>query len=98
MKLKFNSDAWYNGVLLYEAGKTYEVKEELGFARRWINRGAEEVIDCPVVKAPAHKVEQDPIPETEVGKELEVEQAPETVETTFVAASKKATKKKSEII
>lgn len=45
MKLKFNVDAWYNGVLLYKAGEIHEVKEELGFANRWLKRGAEVVLE-----------------------------------------------------
>lgn len=43
MLLKFNSDAFYNGELVFEAGKTYEIENE-DFARRWLRRGMAEVI------------------------------------------------------
>lgn len=43
MRLRFNSNAVFNGKLLYRAGEVYEVPEENGFAMRWIRRGAEEV-------------------------------------------------------
>jgi hypothetical protein len=43
MLLKFNFDGVYNGELLFEKGKTYDVSEENGFASRWIRRGAEQV-------------------------------------------------------
>lgn len=43
MKLKFNSDAFYNGKLIAAKGEIKEISEENGFASRWIKRGAEEV-------------------------------------------------------
>jgi hypothetical protein len=49
MKLKFNADAVYNGKIMYKAGKIYEVSEELGWAQRWIFRGAEIVESDEVV-------------------------------------------------
>lgn len=75
MKLKFNSDAWYNGVRLYEAGKIYEVSEENGFAARWIKRGAEEVTMAvpvlePVVE-PVIEPEKQPDLDVEIKKEVE---------------------------
>lgn len=39
MKLKFNKDAFYNGQLVFEAGKIYDVEEKQGYAQRWITRG-----------------------------------------------------------
>ena len=42
MKLKFRVDAIYNGKVVYKAG-VHEVSEELGWAQRWINRGAQVV-------------------------------------------------------
>lgn len=38
MKIKFNEQKSYNGII-YEAGKTYEISEELGMAKRWLDRG-----------------------------------------------------------
>lgn len=45
MKLKFKADAFYNGELIFKAGEIYEVSEELGWAKRWLNRGAEEIVE-----------------------------------------------------
>lgn len=44
MKLEFRADAYYGEVLMYRAG-VHEVKEDLGWAQRWINRGAIVVSD-----------------------------------------------------
>lgn len=50
-KLKFNSDAIYNGEKLYTKGEVAEVSDENGFADRWIKRGlAEEHVDESEVK------------------------------------------------
>lgn len=47
MKLFFPMDAYVNGELIYEKGKTYEVKTEGGSAARWVVRGAIEVREEP---------------------------------------------------
>jgi hypothetical protein len=66
MKLKFNSDAWYNGQLMFESGKIYEVTEEFGFAQRWINRGAEEVVETVINEI----VEPEPIEQLNVENDI----------------------------
>ena len=48
MLLKFHVDAQYNGEIVYKAG-VHEVPVENGWARRWINRGAEIVEDSSKV-------------------------------------------------
>lgn len=53
-KLKFHQDTYYNGKLLFKAGEIHDVPVELGFADRWIRRGAEEVL---VVETPEIPVE-----------------------------------------
>ena len=42
--LRFKADTFYNGQLKYHAGVIYEVSTELGWAERWIKRGAEVVV------------------------------------------------------
>lgn len=49
-KIKFNVDMIYDGNVLYEAGKVYEVPVETGSFQRWLKRGAEEVLDNQEVK------------------------------------------------
>jgi hypothetical protein len=39
VKLIFEEDKTYNGVLAFEKGKVYDVSYELGWADRWIKRG-----------------------------------------------------------
>lgn len=45
MKLKFLVDGYYNGQHKYEAGKTYDISNELGEADRWLKRGAIQVVE-----------------------------------------------------
>jgi hypothetical protein len=46
MKLKFISDAYYNGEHKYHKGKTYEISNQHGEAFRWLKRGlAIEVVE-----------------------------------------------------
>lgn len=40
MLLKFHTDAIYNGEVVYTAG-IHDVPADKGWARRWLNRGAE---------------------------------------------------------
>lgn len=40
MKLFFPHDAVVSGEVIYKAGSTHEVSDELGSASRWIKRGA----------------------------------------------------------
>jgi hypothetical protein len=80
MKLKFNSDAWYNGLRLYEAGKIYDVPDENGFAIRWLKRGAEEVTCEPKQKP---KLEPNVEIDLPAQSELEVEIKKEVEETEF---------------
>lgn len=57
MLLKFHADAYYNGELVFQAGKTYEVTEERDYANRWIRRGLATKVDKipePVIPKP-HK-------------------------------------------
>lgn len=70
MKLKFIKDAIYNGQLVFEAGKIYEVEEKQGYAQRWLTRGiavkhVEVVIPKPKVeeKKPEVKVPEVKKPE-----------------------------------
>lgn len=62
-KLKFHQDAIYNGKLLYQAGQTYDVPTELGFADRWIKRGAEEVFVLETIEKPIENSSQEAMPE-----------------------------------
>lgn len=39
--LKFNSDAWVSGELIYKKGEIHNVPNDKGSADRWIRRGAE---------------------------------------------------------
>jgi hypothetical protein len=50
MKLKFSTDKWYDGKLLYKKDTVYEVETALGWAARWIKRGGEEVQDEPAAQ------------------------------------------------
>lgn len=50
MKLKFNFEAVYNGEVFATAGEIKEVSEANGFASRWIRRGAEIVVEEPMVE------------------------------------------------
>jgi hypothetical protein len=53
IKLKFLCDTYYDGKLLFIKGQVYDVDTALGFAERWIKRGAIEVgsaEDVPVVE------------------------------------------------
>lgn len=68
MKIKFNEQKSYNGII-YESGKTYEISEELGMAKRWLDRGCtagtgEALADpnspAPVKKPEVVKVEKKP--------------------------------------
>lgn len=43
MKLLFKTDGIVNGQVEFEAGKVYEISDDLGSASRWIKRGAEVV-------------------------------------------------------
>jgi hypothetical protein len=63
MKLKFIKDAVYNGKLIFEAGKIYDVEEKQGFAQRWLTRGiaVKHVEEIPVLPKP--KVEEVKKPE-----------------------------------
>jgi len=74
MKLKFIKDAVYNGKLVFEAGKIYDVEEKQGFAQRWLTRGVavKHVEVVPVLPKP--KVEEVKKPEV---KKPEVVKAPE---------------------
>jgi hypothetical protein len=56
-KLKFHKDTFYNGQLLYKAGEIHEVTIELGFADRWIRRGAEEVFEVETPEIPVEDLE-----------------------------------------
>lgn len=57
MKLKFNADGLVNGKVVFEAGKVYEISDELGSASRWIKRGAEVVEEGEVSEPLASKPE-----------------------------------------
>lgn len=61
MKLLFNSPGLVNGKVVFEAGKIYEISDELGSATRWIKRGAEVVeegeLSEPLVSKPEVKEE-----------------------------------------
>ena len=50
MKLRFKTDVSYDGKLLFIAGEIYDVKEENGWAMKWVNRGAEIIEEEPVVE------------------------------------------------
>ncbi len=60
--LYFSQDAYYNGEHIFEAGKAYEVPVKLGWADRWIKRGAKEIerpskqLEIPL--PPPEKVEE----------------------------------------
>jgi hypothetical protein len=73
MKLKFIKDAVYNGKLVFESGKIYDVEEKQGFAQRWLTRGVavkhvEETVVLPKPKVEEKKPE---------AKKPEVVKAPE---------------------
>lgn len=57
MKLKFNVDGLVNGKVVFEAGKVYEIYDELGSASRWIKRGAEVVEEGELSEPLASKPE-----------------------------------------
>lgn len=61
MRLKFVSDAYYNGVHVFEKGKTYEVSDELGYASRWIRRGLAEVVIENDLECEQNKASEKPI-------------------------------------
>ncbi len=48
MKLKFLKDTYYGDKLFAKEGEIKEVSEELGFAARWIKRGAQVVSEQQV--------------------------------------------------
>lgn len=77
MKLKFFKDAYYNGQLMFEAGKTYEVSEKDGFANRWLTRGAVKVVEELQVESAPEKIEEviesQPMEEKVVKEEIKVE-------------------------
>ena len=39
MLLKFVSDAFYNGVIVFKKDEIHEISDELGYASRWVRRG-----------------------------------------------------------
>lgn len=45
MKLYFHVDAIFEGKVIYEAGKTYDVDEANGWAFKWMKRGAQPIED-----------------------------------------------------
>ena len=63
MKILFKEQKTYNGVV-YEAGKVYEITEERGMAKRWLDRGCVEVkgeaLADPNGPAPVKKEEKKP--------------------------------------
>lgn len=69
MKLKFLSDAYYNGEHKYHKGKTYEISNQFGEAFRWLKRGlAVEVVE--EVKIEEVKVEENFQIEESIVKEV----------------------------
>jgi hypothetical protein len=84
MKLKFIKDAVYNGKLVFEAGKIYDVEEKQGFAQRWLTRGiavkhveADPVLPKPKVeevKKPEAKKPEVKIPEVKKPEVKKVEE------------------------
>lgn len=71
MKLKFIKDAFYNGKLVFESGKIYDVEEKQGFAQRWLTRGVavkhvEETVVLPKLKVEEAKKPEVKKPEVKV--------------------------------
>ena len=62
MKLKFISDAYYNGEHKYHKGKSYEISNEFGEAFRWLKRGlAIEEIEVPVIVEEVNEIIEEPV-------------------------------------
>jgi hypothetical protein len=79
MKLKFISDAYYNGEHKYRKGETYEISNQHGEAFRWLKRGlAIEVVEKEIKEIKEiPKVIEEPI--VEIEPELEEPQLEEPI-------------------
>ena len=84
-KLLFTSDAFYNGALKYEKGKTYDVEVATGEVQRWLIRGVAKLavaVNIPVQAEPVVEQEevnsdkQEAPEQTEIVKDEAVEIEP----------------------
>lgn len=84
MKMKFAEDKFYDGNLIYEANKIYEVDEANGWAGRWLKRGGIVVKDEEVKPVPVE-------PELDAAPPI----IPETNKIEMVHTTEEVSKKRS---
>lgn len=64
-KLLFNSDAIVNGKVIFEAGKVYDISNELGSYDRWVKRGATPVEESEDKKEEGSEIKEENEPTLE---------------------------------
>lgn len=84
MKLKFLEDTFYRGELIFEKDKVYEVSEELGWAGRWLKRGAVEVVESKIKAPKVSMPAPPPQPENKLATEKPVDEVTKPVVTSDV--------------
>lgn len=76
MFIKFLEDKFFDGNLIFEKGKVYEISEENGWADRWIRRGGIVVSEMPIenkkIEPPVEEVQTEAVqPIASVESEVE---------------------------
>lgn len=96
LRLQFTSDAWFNGNLVYKSGEIHEVTTDLGWANRWVIRGAN-ILEDEIKEETKAETKAEPKVELIVENSMEVSETETDVleaEETQLKEKKRPSKKK----